>query len=308
VPNIVHQTLGDRSSWLAARRALGVGASELAAAMGKSPFQSRLGLYESKIREEETEKEEPTFLRMGRRFEAAIADETAYKLGLEVEDPGDYSIWSRGLRFATPDRLVLSNGRPSGVLEIKSTEFFHKHLWDEGPPFHVRAQAQQQMYCTGLTQQPAIIAACWSMQRVDTYEEPYSEEFASLADAYVDSFWLYVSSRTPPAVDPEAPEQDARAIKALWPKNTGETIALSEAAAEAHTELAALKGWIKTAQKRETYLKNIVRAEMGENTFGEFADGGYYTHKAIVYAEKMKLQKARVTRTLLYHPPKETKK
>lgn len=97
----------DEAAWLEARRA-GIGASEIAAVLGISPYASPFSLYWSKVHGWEIE--DTGDMEAGRRMESAIADWAADRIDpneqLVIEASGLYGSSERPWQIATPDRLV----------------------------------------------------------------------------------------------------------------------------------------------------------------------------------------------------------
>ena len=99
--------LAPEDEWLAARRD-GIGASEISAVFGVSPWQSPFSLYHSK--REGWELTDTDHMEAGRRMEPVIADWFADRgdpLGnLSIQRAGLYQSEERPWQLATPDRLV----------------------------------------------------------------------------------------------------------------------------------------------------------------------------------------------------------
>lgn len=161
----------DQATWLQARRD-GIGASEIAAVLGISPYESPFSLYHRKANGWEIEDTED--MEAGRRMESAIADWAADRIdpneNLVVRPAGLYRSAERPWQLATPDRLVHMvcpgceggasgwgrcrtcqgtgfGSRPIAVLECK-----HPFSWDgfgedggDEIPVYFRAQLLQQL-------------------------------------------------------------------------------------------------------------------------------------------------------------------
>ena len=99
-----------REAWLAARMT-GIGASEIAAVLGISPWESPFSLYWRKANRWETGDAE--HLEAGRRAEAFIADWFADRYdpleNLAVRAAGIYQHPDRPWQLATPDRVIALN-------------------------------------------------------------------------------------------------------------------------------------------------------------------------------------------------------
>lgn len=144
-----------RGEWLAARRP-GIGASEIAAVMGISPYDSPFSLWWRKHMGWETDVNDE--MEAGTRLEPAIAGWFAdANPDLAVRKTGLWRNDERPWQMATPDRLLMPRGRAgfracTALLECKAA-----YNWDgwgeEGTdqiPVHYRAQALWQMDTLGL--------------------------------------------------------------------------------------------------------------------------------------------------------------
>jgi putative phage-type endonuclease len=145
----------DREAWLAERRK-GIGASEISAVLGISPWESPFSLYHRKVHGWDLDLSAE--MEWGTRLEPAVIDKFAdthpeFRVvndGLVVGDPE----WM----LATPDRMLYMaddtdvTRYPVGLLEVKTAH--RADGWgDTGTddiPVYYRAQVQWQMAVTGL--------------------------------------------------------------------------------------------------------------------------------------------------------------
>lgn len=105
----------ERDEWLEARRA-GVTASEVAAVLGLSKYESPRSLYHRK-RGEIPDEDDNDAMKWGRRLEAPIADEFADRHPeLTAELGGLYVNLDRTWQMATPDRLLYEY---DGVVDVE---------------------------------------------------------------------------------------------------------------------------------------------------------------------------------------------
>jgi len=139
----------DREAWLAARRK-GIGASEIAAVLGISPWESPFSLYWRKV--EGWDFEPSAEMEWGNRLEPAVAQKYAdahpeYELGDGHLEEHPFQPWM----LATPDRYVWLTENPtldiSGLLELKTAH--SGDGWGEPGtsdiPVYYRAQVLWQM-------------------------------------------------------------------------------------------------------------------------------------------------------------------
>ncbi len=161
----------DNPAWHEARRN-GLSASEIAAVLGISPWQSPFSLYWSKVNG--WDQADAEHLEAGRRMESAIADWAADRIdphgNLAVLPAGLYAHPERPWQLATPDRVVAMRELcgscdaglpmrctcdelpPVAVLEVK-----HPSSWDgfgddgtDDIPVYYRAQLLWQMDVLGV--------------------------------------------------------------------------------------------------------------------------------------------------------------
>lgn len=138
--------------WLAARRT-GISASDIAALLGLSPWQSPFSLYWAKVNG--WEQDENPDMRTGRVLEPAIADwwwEQASAEGSCVTT----GLWMHATHdwmLATPDRIWQLDGAPVAVVECKWVAYSWDGWGEAGTgdvPVHYRAQVLWQMDVVGV--------------------------------------------------------------------------------------------------------------------------------------------------------------
>lgn len=263
--------------WLAARQA-GIGASEIAAVMGLSPFESPFGLWWRK--RAGTSLQLSPELEWGHRLESAIADKFADdhpELLVEgsrlVEGPEPWML-------ATPDRIVgtrvlpplLFPGTddparwalpdtwlgPSAVLEVKRG--FPNEQWgDAGTaqiPVYYRAQVQWQMLCTGLD--TAYLAALLGQADYREYVVRRDERDIAVMVEYGRRFRASLDRDEPPDLDGH--HATLIALREMHPSLDGSTAVVGDVVAAGYRRAIAL-------QRRAAVAKDLwearLRGEMG---------------------------------------------
>jgi putative phage-type endonuclease len=157
----------DRVGWLAARQK-GIGASEIAALLGISPWESPFSLYWRKVNG--WSYEPSAEMEWGTRLEDAIAEKYVNVHYDRVVEESALTIGPEPWILATPDRLVservqcgpcdyglamscaCGSGRLLAVLELKTAHSAHDGWGEPGTdqiPVHYRAQLLWQMLVTG---------------------------------------------------------------------------------------------------------------------------------------------------------------
>jgi putative phage-type endonuclease len=290
-----------REAWLAARR-LGIGASEVPAVLGLSPFTTPLRLFGEKVGviEERAQTERMT---LGHLLEPVVASLYAEETGRELRDPGPYTIQRNPaipILFATLDREIVAtpDARPHGVLEIKTTGYLFADQWAEEPPLHVQVQAQAQLAVTGHSW--ASIAVLVGGQTFLWSDLARNDAFIARMLAAVAAFWQRVEAREPPA--PTGADLDT--LRLLYPADRGVEIALPDEAmawdatyTEARREVAKWQALVEEAEAR-------IKAAMQDASVAVLPDGARYTWRT--HTRREAAREARETAVRTFRRMKET--
>lgn len=173
----------DHAEWLAEREK-GIGASEVGAILGLSPFDTPFSLWLKKTGQVPPEPENEA-MRLGHLLEPIVVQlweaetgEKAIKASaadiIYVHPEHDYM-------RATPDRII--RGRKK-LLECKTTVMA---VDADDPPVYWLAQVQYQMYVTGI--HDADLAWLVSGRYFGFARIEYDEQFAAFIAAKVSEFW-----------------------------------------------------------------------------------------------------------------------
>lgn len=280
-------TFGSRAEWLAARRELGVGSSEIAALFsnpeaplrGLSKWASPLSLSWEKrglTERPETDEEIPLW---GSYMEPVIAQWFDDRIREEVEplssmiDPGRFAIYlpaDGAPWFASVDRILLSpGGEPCAVVEIKNASHYMGDEWEGEPPLPYLLQVQQQLAILGFDRGyvTASIGGAppkWAKVKRD------DELIAILRQRAID-FWAAVKAEVDPPVD--GSDSTAKALIARWPQDNEQRIALPADAAEEWDRRTKLHEEIGELEYRKAQLTNTLKHRIGENSMGDLPDG-----------------------------------
>lgn len=303
-----------RDVWLAARQN-GIGASEAAAVLGLSPWDSRFALYWRKRGVlggvEATEQ-----MRWGTILEAPIAEEFARRHPtVRLERAGLCANLSRPWQLATPDRLVrdpdegcdcpaagcrreglcTAAGAVTAVVECKIDDAHHAHAWGEAGtddiPVQYRCQVLQQLDVLGV--ELAYVAVLIGGTDYREYLIEYDEAEAKFIREHVDQFWLDVQFERPPDVD-DSPAT-ARAIRALHP--TVEDREQQVPASLGRRYHAAVRA-ARKAEKRLRLAENQVRARLGPARRAVLADGTPVATRSVYDRKPYQVGPATVDRLL----------
>lgn len=274
----------DRSAWLAERKN-GVGASEAAAALGMSPFESPRGLYLRKlgILPEVTETEA---MRWGSLLEPVIAAEYQRRSGNTILEQQVFLKSDLSPMMATVDAMT-KEGFP---VEFKTVSAWTaRELGEEESdqlPDHWLIQGHQQMLLTSTWR--VDFAVLVAGQRLQIFTVKRDEALVDAIILGVRGFWDCVQARRPPALDTRA---DARVMGALYPGCEGE-VAMTDVT-QFHVDCYMQLGREARdiAADREESRALILEA-LGEHAVGRLPDGRVITRRMIHIAEGIVRRKA----------------
>jgi len=262
----------DRDDWLAWRRG-GLGASDIAALMGISPWASPWSVWADKcgLLPPEPENE---YMAAGRWLERAIGPWFEDVTGLAVAGEQMWCThkqndWARctpdGFVFDVPPGALLSQGADAVAMDIAHGPFEVKVLgfgkrWDPIPPYY-QAQGQWQMYVTDM---PKCFFAVLHGRRLEVYEldrDPADIEFMV---ERAECFWRdHVLAGVPPATD--ASDATTRAIAAVYAESTPDSVEIQSGFVEAWR---IAYGSRRAAQESEKYAANKLRALLRDHEEG----------------------------------------
>jgi putative phage-type endonuclease len=271
----VTEALESRAEWLRWRRS-GIGASDLPAILGISPWASPFSVWADKLGllpDDDLDDDDPR--EFGRRAEVMVAPWFADRTGLALASE---QLWltnpDEPWMLATPDAMVVTmpeerlldtfGPRPDlalGGLEIKTD---YGKPWDEIPA-HYQAQGQWQMAVAGW---PKVWFAVLHGRRFRVYDLERDQADIDLMVQRASSFWHdHVLAGVPPPID--GSEATAAAIAAIYPTTTkGETADLDNVAG-AFTMLAQAKADRKDAEAREAAASAVIRWAMTDAEQGQ---------------------------------------
>lgn len=267
-------TYTDEDDWLEKRRD-GIGASDVAAILGMSPYATPFSVWADKVHG--TEKEPTYAMTLGKKLEDIILESFTEQEGLYVGSrqllvQHPQFAWARatvdGLVYESPPDFDLVNDLPFalGVIEAKSDGSFRR--WEEIPAHH-QIQVQWQMLVTGLSN--AWLAVLHG-RRFEVYElaaDPGAQNM--MLDKVTDFLGKHVQPihGDPVPPDPDGHRITGRSINELWPSTTAdETIELSRAMVDDLDELSQVKRSIKQLENRKKTLEQRIRVAMQDAEIG----------------------------------------
>lgn len=201
----------DRESWLSGRQN-GIGASEAAAAVGMSPWQTPLELWKLKCGvSAPKDLSGNAAVEQGNRMEPVLRE---FFMGLNPEYVLEYHPYDilfqddRSWLFATLDGELTDEEGRRGILEIKTATPNGKAGWDKWAngnlPQNYYIQTLHQMLATGY-EFVRLFAALYSkngditLRQYEIERDDVTQDMAWLCSQEAD-FWKKVTSKTMPAM------------------------------------------------------------------------------------------------------------
>lgn len=255
----------DRDAWLEARRKL-LTASDMAAVLGHDPYRSALDVYVSKALPRPDEAMTLDDVRFwGAILEQPILSAVAHYHGWAYE-PGGELLRSRACPFigATLDAEV-DRGEGWEVFEGKTSRI--PKGWNEESgdlPTHVLIQAQVQLLTTGAER--CTVFALLQGSRPCMVDVHPDANFHALLALDAERFMARVKAQDPP--DPDHTMASRRALERLYPVGDGGAVMLPDCAIDWTLEIAEIAEHQRELKKREDELKNMLRASIGDATWG----------------------------------------
>ncbi len=247
-------------AWIEARQN-GIGASEAAAALGLSRWESRYGLWARKCGL--TPPVEPSLpMLLGTFLEPFIADLYTAQTGESVRRV------NRLLRSKEHPFLLasLDRRRADGrVVEMKwsaRADGYGEPGTDEVPD-EVLCQVVQQMAVTGAP--VADVALLRGGNRLDVYTVARDPVAESVLIEMVADLWGHVESRTEPAMDGPV-DAELAALSGRFPRDDGSEIEADEDTAEAVRALLDVRDAIATHEANGKALRVVIEDAMREAT------------------------------------------
>jgi len=270
-----------RVGWLK-DRAHHVGASEVAAVLGVSPWSSPYDVWARKTGRIPADIQDPDAqerLTWGTRLEPVIVEEAGRRLGKEVHraSQDDHVIHPLlPCLSATPDAYIVDNG----LLECKtSLGYGAKNVWaGDDVPLHYQLQVQAQLACTG--RDYAIVAALVTGPRLDLHRLERHEGAIHLIEDEIPAWWAkYVDGDIPPPVD--AHPATVRALEALHRECLGGIVDLPAEAAEWAKRLESIKAERESLDEEDSAIKARIKAAIGAAEAGRLPGGGGWSWRVV---------------------------
>jgi putative phage-type endonuclease len=233
------ELVDDRAEWLAKRRSV-VGASEIAAIIGLSHFQTPLDVYLSKV--EGRDAEETLAMRMGSLIEPLILELYAEDSGLEVRPNRELLVHPE---YSFAGCTVDGYAGPNGIVEAKNT----RRNLEEVDKAHF-CQLQYQLAITG--KDWGAVAYLMDTRTFRAFEFERNPNIGDALLAAAAEFWQRVEERRPP--DPVNADDVAK----LYTSHT------EGKALEAVPEVLELLDSYRAAKRREKEVKAEIETLGGQ--------------------------------------------
>lgn len=277
-----------RAEWLAKRREL-ITASDVAAILGEDVFgRSQLSVYAEKV--EGVELVPTVRMRRGIRLEPYIAGEYAEVTGRPVFGAGELALvvhpsipWlaatldrrTEGSELSPAPATLEMPGRIVQVpLELKAVlDLGHAREWEgEAAPIGYEIQLQVQCQCTA-TSWGSLAGFVPHVDELAVRDRLRDDAFFAAALPVLEEFHERLVQRRPPEAD-DSPAS-ARAVRLLWGRGDGETVALDQDALDKADAWEAATGGRLSTERLERELDTKLRQRLGGATFGALPDGSY---------------------------------
>ena len=283
-----------RSNWLAARLT-GVGASDAAAALGKSRWKSPLALQAEKMGlVEAPDLTDNEAVQIGIELEPMVASRLARATGWTLTDPGRYSIQRHPTvpyAICTVDRFVeppAGDHKDRGVAEIKTTSAEPEDVeagqpLDATVPMEWLIQVQHQLWVNGLSW--GVIPVLHIGRRKAFRWLPIERNGRFIDEVLspgIAAFWAAVQSRAPLPPGPD----DREVLTRLYPRQTpGKSLTLTPDLIggadpdEIARQIEAISARVKADETEKSRLQNLILAAAADAEIITTPGGVKWTYK-----------------------------
>jgi hypothetical protein len=266
--------------WYAARNT-GIGASEIAAAAGLSPYQTPLELYLRK-RGEIPPFEGNDATRMGTLLEPVVKSEFKRLTGLIPidENPAMYRSGLHQWMTATPDMIVTA----TELAEVKTASWRMKSSWgdehSDAIPDQYLCQTQWQMAVMGPGFTSVHVPVLFDGFETKIYRVERNELMIGYLIEAGQELWERIENGDPPEPNWEH-DSTPKLIREMHSDINGQVIELGDITADAWLTYEALGKQVKELEARRERYKSEVLYAIGGNYAGDLGDGRIVRRKLI---------------------------
>lgn len=243
--------------WLLERQK-GIGGSDVAAVMGVNPWRTALDVYYEKISEEPIERPETLPMKYGRYVEGIVAKFYAEQSGNIVHNDNKIRIHPKyNFLRANIDRIIITEGKFPGILEVKSTSFQGLKKWDDGD-YPLPAWLQMQHYFGVSGYDWGAFAIIADNREFRVFNVHPDKELIALIEEGMIKFWQnHVMKRIPP------PPCTVNEVYKLYPNSDpSKTITCDESTAAAINRLKDVRESLKPLENEKESLETEIKCFM----------------------------------------------
>jgi len=268
----MNQTISQLSDEQVELRQSGIGASEIAAVCGISPWASPLDVWMRKHTPERepliTTELDSMAIRLGNTLEEPLRELYSNEVGLIVQKPDiTYRHPIHDFILATPDGICYAPNAAHSVecgLEIKNVGARMISAWNNGVPDYVELQCRQNMAVLNIDRWDVATLLGGSDFQIFTIERDLELEQTIIEAAKY--FWEnYILTNTPPPEND--PDKRRELLKALFPgREDKECVAPDDVVAfyDACNTLAKLKETEKVLSAEKAEVENQIIEMIGD--------------------------------------------
>lgn len=244
-------------------RAAHVGAGEVAALFGESPWLTEFELFHRKrgtiatpafnaIHDDGTPENERIY--WGVKLEAAIIDAAKERYGYVDRENGEALSNGNGLG-GHPDRRVICPTRGPGIVEIKMADWLVRKGWGDEPPLNYLLQSQTYQGLDKVTWGDVLVLV--GGNKLERFQYDFRPKLFAEIEKRVEAFWQSVHANNPPKPDYA---RDGATITELHTPGTDDVKSLSGD----NLAMSAAMEWLRADAecKAATLRRDAARAEL----------------------------------------------
>lgn len=206
----------------------------------------------------------------GKRLQGSIGLGFGEDTGRTVTPAPEFTIYRHPeypMVGVTLDFFEHDADKGDGILETKNTDI----EWVDDPPAMYQVQLQVQLSCLRLPY--GTLAALHRGNRLIWADLMRHEEFIKRFLSKAEEMSWRLATNNPPAVDADGSEDAGKALAALFPKDTGASIALPPEALQWTDELEVLKNQKRAIEEQITLRESWIKEQIKDATYGVLVDG-----------------------------------
>lgn len=247
---VIVDVVSDTPEWAQERRA-SIGASEMPAVLGMSPYSTPLDVYKHKHGVDRPF--DPLLSFIGHKSESIIADWVHEFSGVDVELKPAFMARSVGYPFihASFDRVSYD---PFMTWQFKTASAYVGHKWDDGVPDDIRVQVQTEMLVAG-TERAAVVVWIGGRDFRLFWEDRDDRFIREHLIPAAEDMWRRVLQGDPPPVSTVAEVNEVT--------TEDRPVDLSETAFETLERITVLNSDIQAQEKERDALKVALAQYVG---------------------------------------------